>query len=319
MDSDESRGGDSALPNDPLDHAIVWTPAIKRLANEIASWVRLDSPGGAVTGKPRTGKSFACIYLEAALHTVIGYPVAVLVMSIPRGNSTREREYTQEMMRQCDCMAIQHRDIAVLRARFMDHIAQMADVACAKRVILIIDEAQELSDEHYGYLVHWFNALVHRKLRPFFLLVGQPELKGRTFYWDKNEFHQIAGRFFVHRHSFQGISKEDFSEVLAEFDKIISDGNAGMLLKPLGGLALTDLALPLADALDVAKKRFNLTEEVLLPMQYLRSTLLAFIYRSAKIEGGIEGVNSELMMRCLNDSGFLGVISFYADAPSGDD
>lgn len=319
MDRDESREFDSVPPNDPLDHAIVWTPAIKSLANEIASWIRLDSPGGAVTGKPRTGKSFACIYLEAALHTVIGYPVTVIVLSMPRGNSTREREYTQEMMSQCDCMAIQHRDIAVLRARFMDHISQMADVACAKRVVIIIDEAQELSDEHYGYLVHWFNALVHRKLRPFFLLVGQPELKSRTFYWDKNEFHQIAGRFFVHRYSFRGIQKGDLSEVLAEFDKIISNGDIEMLLKLPGRLALTDLALPLADALDMARNRFNLTEEVLLPMQYLRSTILAFIYRLSKTENGMAGVNSELMMRCLNDSGFLGVISFYTSSPSDND
>ncbi|AIO43059.1 ATP-binding protein [Burkholderia cenocepacia] len=310
---------ESTVLNDPLDHVIVWTPAIDRLANTVASWIRVDSPGGTVTGKPRTGKSDACVYLSAVLQTKVGYPVAVVIWSMPRNSSIREREYTQERMKQCGCSAILHRDIAVLRTRLFDHIAQMADVACANRVVVIVDEAQELADDHYGYLVHCFNELRRRQLRPFFLLVGQPELESGKYYWDKSEFHQIAGRFHVHRHQFKGIDKSEFAEVLVEFDKsIFSASTENLAMKLPDGWVLSDIAPALASAIDIVRNRLNLSEDVPLPMQYLRSTILAFIYRASSLEKGRRKISPDLMMNCLIDSGFMGVVAFYANSAERD-
>ncbi len=51
----------------PLEDAIVWSPVIERLGKTVAGWLRMDSPGAMVSGKPRLGKSAACRYLAQTL------------------------------------------------------------------------------------------------------------------------------------------------------------------------------------------------------------------------------------------------------------
>jgi len=55
----ENKQPDSLANLDPLENAIVWTPVIERLGKTVAGWLRMDSPGGMVSGKPRLGKSAA--------------------------------------------------------------------------------------------------------------------------------------------------------------------------------------------------------------------------------------------------------------------
>jgi len=314
LESEEIEGSGPVGPNNALDHAIVWTPAIQRLAEAVTNWIRLDSPGGKISGKPRTGKSAACVYLKVVLQAMIGYPVEVFIWSMPRNGSTREREYTQERMKQCGCSAIMHRDIVVLRNRLYDHVAQMAEIAAENRVVILIDEAQELAAEHYGYLVHCFNELTRRQLLPFFLLIGQPELESGKYLWDKNEFHQIAGRFHVHNHKFKGIMSDELKEVLAEFDKLIPPAvTGGAASKFFEKNTLANLAVPLSEAIGKLRAHLNLNEEIQLPMQYLKSTILAFIYRTSKMNGDHDFSSVKLMVRCLTDSGFMRVASFYVD------
>ncbi|CAJ0822666.1 ATP-binding protein [Ralstonia flaminis] len=314
----------SAIEQDALADAIVWTPAIERMVRVVAKWVRLDTPGGVVFGKQRIGKSSACAYLGEVLQSAIGYPVATLNWTMPMNDSTREREFTQERMQQSGCIAVTHRDVAVLRGRLYDHIEQLADSVCARRVVVIIDEAQVLAQQHYGYLIHCFNELVHRQLRPFFLLVGQPELDTVNRYWNESKRHQIVGRFHVHQHHFRAVAVSEFDAVLAELDRPVSaDGPSPSALHlPVAyaaGWRLADMAPVLRDALTLAKSQHNLTEDIYMPMQYLRSTVLAFLYREAEGRLDPREASPTLMLRCLRDAGFLGVIAYYAEAACTDE
>lgn len=304
---------------DPLDDAIVWTPAIERLAQDVARWVRLDTPGGTAVGKQRTGKSSACDYLAAVLSSIIGYPVAVVTWSIPHNGSSKEREFTQERLQQSNCTAVLHRDVAVLRGRLYDHIAQLTEAICARRVVIIVDEAQNLEREQYGYLVHCFNELVHRKLRPFFLLIGQPELETTTHTWAESKRHQVIGRFHVNKHVFYGISLSEIEAVLAELDKPMATGTlcAAAATFPdayAAGWRIPDLAPLFSEAIGIAMKVHNLSSEVRIPMQYLRSTVLAFLYRAAERRMDPRKATGAFLLRCLRDSGFLSVIAFYVES-----
>ncbi|CAJ0885593.1 ATP-binding protein [Ralstonia flatus] len=324
MDPTTSEAAPDIAEPDVLANAIVWTPAIDRMVRIVAKWVRLDTPGGVVFGKQRIGKSSACTYLAEVLHSAIGYPVATLNWSMPVNESVGEREFTQERMQQSKCRAISHRDVAVLRGRLYDHIEQLADSVCARRVVVIIDEAQVLAQQHYGYLIHCFNELVHRQLRPFFLLVGQPELETLNKYWSESKRHQITGRFHVHQHRFKAVAISEFEAVLAELDRPISPEGpcASALHLPVAyaeGWRLADMAPVLRDALAIAKSKHNLMEDIYVPMQYLRSTVLAFLYRVAEGRLDAREASPTLMLRCLGDAGFLGVIAYYAEATCTDD
>ncbi|MBY4791648.1 ATP-binding protein [Burkholderia multivorans] len=318
-----SEGAPSLLELDVLSDVIVWTPAIERLAQIVAKWVRLDTPGGVVFGKQRIGKSAACVYLAAVLHSVIGYPVATVMWGMPTTDSVSEREFIQERMRQSGCSAVTHRDMAVLRGRLYDHIEQLADSVCAKRVIVIVDEAQALARPHYGYLIHCFNELVHRQLRPFFLLVGQPELASASCDWNESKRHQIVGRFYVHQHQFKALAMSELDAVLTEFDKSSSPNTpcAAAMHLPTAyadGWRIAQVAPILRDALTLAKNQHNLAEDIYIPMQYLRSTILAFLYRVSQHRLDPREANTALLLRCLRDAGFLGVMTYYAEAAPTD-
>jgi hypothetical protein len=309
---------------DPLEDVIIWTPAIERLAQDVARWVRLDTPGGTAIGKQRTGKSSACDYLAVVLSSIIGYPIAVVKWRIPHNGSSKEREFTQERLQQSDCTAVLHRDVAVLRGRLYDHIAQLTDAICARRVVIIVDEAQNLEREHYGYLVHCFNELVHRKLRPFFLLIGQPELETMVHTWAESRRHQVVGRFHVNKHIFHGISLSEVEAVLAELDKPMATGTlcAAAATFPeayAAGWRIADLAPVLSEAIGLAMRVHNLSSDVRIPMQYLRSTVLAFLYRAAELRMDPRKASGAFLLRCLRDSGFLSVIAFYVETTSDND
>lgn len=194
-------------------------PVIERLGKTVAGWLRMDSPGAMVSGKPRLGKSAACRYLAQTLPSIIAAPVAVVIWSIPDNRAMRERDFIQERMLQSGCVAVAHRDIAVLRSRLYDRLAHLAAEASSKRVVIIIDEAQHLSADHYGYLIHCANELLDRRVRPFFLLVGQPELEDMARRWNENMLQQVHGRFHTHEFIFTGIARSELAEVLAQMDE----------------------------------------------------------------------------------------------------
>ena len=309
----------NVLESDALDDAVVWTPAIERLAQDVVRWIRLDTPGGAVFGKQRNGKSCACTYLSVVLSSIIGYPIASVVWSIPSNVSVKERDFTQERLRQSGSTAILHRDVAVLRGRLYEHIAQLAASICARRVVVMIDEAQNLDHLHYGYIIHCYNELVNLQVRPFFLLIGQPDLRGATSAWEHSRAHQVVGRFHVNKHVFLGIHQTEFEVVLAEFDKPVApeSPSAAQRLFPVSyaaGWRIADLAPALREAIMLAMKQHNLGEDVRIPMQYLRSTVLAYLYRT--VEGRREPADASgaVLLKCLRDSGFLAVIGYYAES-----
>jgi hypothetical protein len=191
----ESKGltGPLLLPN-----VIVWTPEIERLALQIAKWIRVDLPGGTVVGQQRNGKSKAMIYLGKVLAVILGYEIGFLRWTIPDQRTSRlsEREFTQEMMHQSECDRTQGRDLAVLRRRFHLHLTEIANACGSKRIVIVVDEAQNLCREHYGFIIHWFNMLEKNGVYPFLVLIGQPELENTTNTWSEANGMQVVGRFF---------------------------------------------------------------------------------------------------------------------------
>ena len=303
----------------PLEDAIVWTPVIERLGQTVAGWLRMDSPGGMVSGKPRLGKSAACRYLAQTLPSIFAAPVAVVIWSIPDNRTMRERDFIQERMLQSGCVAVAHRDIAVLRSRLYDRLAHLAVGAASKRVVIMIDEAQHLSADHYGYLIHCANELMDRRVRPFFLLVGQPELEDMARRWNENMLQQVHGRFHTHEFIFTGIARAELADVLAQMDERVSPERPSPpeALLPAAyaeGWRLSELAPAIGQALVAIATQHNITGEILVPMQYLRSAVLAFFSRMVAHRLDPRAASAALLLNCLRDAGFLSVVGYYAEA-----
>lgn len=304
------------LPSvDLLPDGFVWTPEIARLADAIAEQIRLDAPGMMVSGAQRNGKSSACAYLAAVLQSVVGYPLHVLVWRIAGDEKPSTRAFIQERLAQSGYTAISHRDIVVLRNRLLDFIVERTAQRGARRVAMVVDEAQNLRHEEFKQLVHLFNEIHNRGVRPFIVLVGQPELKRLTDRWTTMDAMQFVGRFCSCSHDFLGIELGDLASVLEGFDEEgNAEASASFRTSPKAyaeGWRTASLAPLIADAVRSVAAKQSIQEGVRLPMQYLRSCLLAMLYRIRQ-----DGLRPQVFppaqaIECLLVSGFPSVLQYY--------
>ncbi len=305
---------------DLLHNLTVWTPEIDRLAERAAKWIRMDLPGATVYGHQRTGKSRACRYLKSGLSDVLGYAVATVVWSIlPKDDSKKtEREFVQEMMTQSGCTRLGGRDLAILRKRFISHLLELAMLEGSKRIVIIVDEAQNLTHSQYGYLIHLYNSLEQRDIQPFFLLVGQNELRNQPSTWAESGAMQVLGRFFSREYTYRGISIEELGMVLQAFDTPLQDDN----LSPLAfhfpadyavGWSLEKLTPVFSETFQMVISQHNIQGTLYMPMQYLRSALLTILYLAAEENIPLHRVNSELVYKAIQETNFFKVMAHYIE------
>jgi type II secretory pathway predicted ATPase ExeA len=319
------------LPSDAtglLPNVNVWTPEIDRLCAMVARWIRMDLPGGTVYGQQRNGKTRAAQYLARAIAEVLGYSIVVLHWIIPEQIESKqtEREFVQEMIQQSGCMRVGGRDLAVLRRRCHTHLLELARATGSRRLIVIIDEAQNLTRSQYGYLIFCFNALEQLGVFPFFLLIGQPELRNAPESWREASGMQVLGRFFAREHIYRGVHSADIEAVLDAFDEPLEGEGAAPLARSFpaayeGGFALKKLAPQFTEAMQMAMKQHNIPSGLRLPMQYLRASLLGLLHRVLDERLNLDLVNSAMVFNALKEADFFKVLAYYVDAvaPSAGD
>lgn len=308
---------------DILPDLIVWTPEIDRMGYVLVRWIRMGLPGGAIYGQQRTGKTRACVYLARNLSTILGYSVAIVIWTMPERLDAKpnEREFYQEITLQSGCPRVAGKDIAMLRRRCHSHLVELANKAGSKRLVVIIDEAQNLTQAQYGYLIFCFNALEKLNVQPFFLMIGQPELQNASSNWAEGSGLQVLGRFFARRHVYRAVHRDEIKDVLDAFDEI-PDGEDRPALQRVfpdayaNGWRLKHLASAYEEAVDLMMTKHNIEAGLRIPMQYLRASLLSLLFR-VKDEGlTLEHVSSAMVFSALKESEFFEVFAYYVDASS---
>jgi len=318
---------ESTVPNQPSDPSVgllpnvtVWTPEIDRLCATVARWVRLDLPGGTVYGQQRNGKTRAISFLEDGIDTVLGYSIAVLHWIVPEQIESKqtEREWQQEITQQSGCPHIGSRDLAVIRRRCHTHMVDLTMSKGSKRLVIVVDEAQNLTRAQYGYLIHCYNALEKLGIYPFFLLIGQPELRNAPGSWREASAMQVLGRFFAREHIYRGISCAEIAAVLTAFDASPEDEQEPPLARSFpaayaGGFELANLAPQFVEAMEMVMKAHNISGGLRLPMQYLRSSLLELLHGVLDRKSSIDQVNSAMVFNALKEAEFFKVLAHYTD------
>lgn len=303
-----------------LPDTIVWTPEIERLNHFIIESLRMQSRGCAVMGQQCNGKSFATRYLMSLLPDSLGHTVAVVRWSIraPGERSSRtERTFLQERMIQSGCTAVAHRDLAVLWRRLVAHLTELAIAAGSRWIVIMVDEAQNLSFEEYNRLIHCFNCLEDLKVKPFFMLAGQPELANATASWKETNGMQVIGRFFTRSYWFRGISLEDVGLVLDAFDEPgRAGGRLGAELMPQ--VAGTDWTMAAwapqyQEALQTLMLKHQIAGGLRLPMQMLRSSLLLVLDRAIASKLDPRTISTATVLQALQDTGFTSTLAYYVD------
>ncbi len=304
-----------------LPSTVIWTPEIDRMAQKVIRWIRMDQPGGVIYGAQRNGKSRACSYLVGMLASLLGYNLAVVHWTIPDQAEAKknEREFVQEALLQSGCERLTSRDLAILRRRLFTHLYELTEATGSKRLVILVDEAQNLGRLQFSYLIHAFNSLENMGIQPFFLLVGQPELRNRFKDWSEGKGLQVLGRFFAREYQYRGIALDEISLVLESFD-VPLEGDSFSVFSHVfpgayeAGWRLEKLTPCFKEALALIMRKHNITSGLRLPMQYFRSSVLSVLNDALDGDIAPEMLTSNHVLMGLENTGFLSVLGFYVDA-----
>ena len=141
---------------------------------KLKSWLTTGSHGAMIHGRPRLGKTMATRWVLRTVRELIGY-VPSIEIPIRDQRVASEREFFQHVLH---CAKHKFYDIGTAgdrRDRLTEWLVIMARRSPVNAVILFFDEAQDLTERQYRWLLNIDNELDMRGYRLFCLLVGQPE------------------------------------------------------------------------------------------------------------------------------------------------
>lgn len=241
----ESNSTDAAdeLEGHPVerDDYTLATRAIIEMELELRRWLKRKIRGGIVYGRPRLGKSRALRHVEAYSRHLFG-KVVIFRLDCARYESTTctDHAFFSDFLRDVKYGLPNSGKPHEKRRRLIDFMSSEALRAGTRRILLLVDEAQYLSEKHFAHLMYIHNALERERFLLYTVLVGQPQLLHRRDALRDGNKEQIVARFMAEAHEFRGVrDKADIRYALSRYD------DSGSSEYPVGsGISFTEYFFP---------------------------------------------------------------------------
>jgi hypothetical protein len=190
------------------DTAILPTKALEDFINTVRLWLDNLLPGSIVYGLSRVGKTQAIRYLIDNVERLLGSPIPITLMSCWEYTyqGTTENRFFSEMLHMLGYELANSGTAAVKRRRTIDFMVERAHQVQEHRYLLLVDEAQWLSEAHYRFLMDMHNQLKMSDVRLVVILVGEPELVEIRESLKSAKKRHLLGRFMTDVHRFCGLS-----------------------------------------------------------------------------------------------------------------
>lgn len=198
---------------------VITTPQIEALAAHIRSLIENRTPGGVVWAPPRTGKSSGFMIVKMEVGSLFpNLPVFMLPAwdySLPK-----EGPFMEDLLTAAGHAIVKRGKPEDKRDRLVEFMAQVALDSGFGALVLVIDEAQQLHEKHYKWLMGIHNLLALRSAHLITVLVGQHQLVHQRSAFLRAEKENIVGRFMVKMFAFRGLqSIEEVKRTLEEYDR----------------------------------------------------------------------------------------------------
>lgn len=233
------------------------TPMMTELFDTLRRWTVAGFTGGLIVGDARLGKSWALRTLIDKLKTSEGEAIKVFYVSFAQRDKDTVRSVFFRVARQMGFNKIK-------KAATSDEIADLllgafADAAVInrqRRVVLLVDEAQELTIDQLAAFAELYNDqdFAGNQLTIYFIANTQ-RIKTLTKELLETENEYLRERFFYNLYKFYGIrTLDDLKKCLAQFDQLRLSPDTTELLVAFhcprmcaDGIQLADLAEPMWD------------------------------------------------------------------------
>ncbi|THE10093.1 ATP-binding protein, partial [Bacillus timonensis] len=258
------------------------TNEIHRLYETISRWIFSRAPGGIVYGRPRLGKTRAIQFILKALPDELGEKLPVFKFNCRHKKIASENTFFEDLLKDVGHSDPFSNKTNAKRERLYSYLIEKGQTSQENRVILIIDDAQELHEIQYGWLMDIHNELDRAEIDLTVILVGQKELLGQRSSFIKLKKAQIIGRFMVHEYKFVGIkSYDDIHACLLGYDEESEfPDNSGFSFTRYyfpeafsNGLRLSTYTQELMDIFTEIRQKHNIRKGLEIPMQYFTRTI----------------------------------------------
>lgn len=196
------------------------SPTMERVAAEVVAWIRNGVSGATIEGETRTGKSKTRRFVARVIEH--NFPRTTIVSYLASRTDDRRRS---------DCgffgsllKAIKHPlwdkgNIAQRRDRLIERLVDLAQTSGVPKCVLLIDEAEYLSEVDFHHLAGIFNELDERSIELHTYQFGRAEISNVREAIRRNGQTQLLTRFFEDRIEFHGIRKlNEMKACLSRYD-----------------------------------------------------------------------------------------------------
>ena len=246
-------------------------------------------------------------------------PVYIWNCEDHRGTSDTDKNFYQEILKSIRAPEGKARETSqILRTRVINIMQYAAINTKTKRIILMIDEAQWVTEKDYGWLIGLYNELNLMHIQLVVFLFGQPELKSQKNDFIRRNKRQIVGRFMIKEYEFKGIRNCNTMMLFLEslnstmnYKETSDDSDRFNLTKTLFPKAYADnkslsmLGEPLWNAFQEISAKYHIsTNEI--PVRYVVDALsYCFLKYSTYSKDGEVFPCKEDLLVCVKESGYL--------------
>lgn len=294
------------------------TNEINKLYTNVSKWIRNRIPGAIIYGFPRMGKTRAVNYVIRILQEELGPEFPMYHISCRTRKNPTENFFFEDLLN-----GINH-DLALVgskpnlkRKRLLNALIEQAEIANSNKVILFLDDAQNLFELEYRWLMDLYNELAIQNIHLIVFLVGQTELMfQRTAYRDSGKY-QLVGRFMSQDYEFKGLQDmDDIEECLAGYDEfseypIKSGWSYTRFYFPEAfstGFRLSQLSTDIWVTIQTLRRKNHIKNQLDIPMQYfvlfIENILLQYGALSDE-EYDIHHITKEQMEEILVGTGYI--------------
>ena len=303
------------LHGHPIENGeyILGTKSTFEMLNTVKNWIDFRQPGGLIFGPPRFGKTRAIKYVTRQINNEYGGKFPIVNIICCEHKQPNENIFWEEFLVGVGHGFSNHGKVSDKRRRLFEYLLSVAEEYPHKRLLIFLDEAQNLQDQHYLWLVDLYNVLDNAKIRPTFVMVGQMELAYRHNALLQAKRYQIIGRFMINKHRFRGLtSSHDIEVCLHGYDDNTEyPKNSGWSFTrfyfPVAyshGWRIADQADTLWEAFIDVKKNAKIPGYSELPMQFFASAVEYTFRKHSNLNDIEPHLSFNIWKKAVEESGY---------------
>lgn len=205
-------------PVDTDDYQVP-TNEILKIFSSVCRWIQLRTTGATIYGRPRLGKTEMIKYLVKNIPLFFEDNLPMYHIINIHSKIAKEEEFIETLLSDMNHDFALTGKVGSKRQRLLNLLVEQGKQNRRRLVILFIDEAQCLDEQHYEWLMDYYNKLDKAKVTLILFLVGQEQLNAQKTIFSREQSDQIIQRFMVEEHKFSGIKTlEDVGICLRCYD-----------------------------------------------------------------------------------------------------